>query len=277
MAASVNIWNINGTSPIGWQGGNPKFGDLARTSDGNIWMNIGDNQQASGWQLIGNGGELAVDQGLDVQEEGVNVVNKATKMNFIGADVTATGSGNTATVTVSGGGGASGTVLFNGTADLVHTDPGGSVSLIQTTGVGSPIIPANTLVDGSKIYIVVNGNILTSDGSSIAFNPNSFFYNINGNLAGGVDSYPAFVDNVPVSFRITIEFTFRNSTSSLVSGGAVQLQVVNPGSAIISHAFNTSSIVIDKTNPTTIDVFAGMPGTIVITTITSSVEVPKLA
>ena len=104
MATSVNIWNINGTSPTGWQGGNPKFGDLARTSNGNVWMNIGDNKQLSGWQLIGTQNQVDFDAGLEVSEEGSPVVTKALKMNFVGASVTATGSGDTATVNITGGG-----------------------------------------------------------------------------------------------------------------------------------------------------------------------------
>ena len=105
MAASVNIWQVNGTNPTGWQGGNPKFGDLARTSNGNVWMNIGDNKQLSGWQLIGTQNQVDFDAGLEVSEEGSPVVTKALKMNFVGASVTATGSGDTATVNVTGGGG----------------------------------------------------------------------------------------------------------------------------------------------------------------------------
>lgn len=66
MPAAVNIWEVTGTSPTGWSGGNPGFGDLARTSDGKVWMciNASNDRDAAGWQEIGGTSGLNVGGGM---------------------------------------------------------------------------------------------------------------------------------------------------------------------------------------------------------------------
>lgn len=109
MASAVNIWDVSGTSPAGYSGGNPNFGDMARTNDGNLWMFTGtDNRNPAHWQIIATqstGGE-GFEQGVDITDEGTGVVNNAKKINFVGANVTATsGTTSEAIVTITSGGG----------------------------------------------------------------------------------------------------------------------------------------------------------------------------
>lgn len=110
MASAVNIWSVNGTSPVGYNGGNPHFGDMARTNDGNLWMFVGtDNRNPAHWQIIAmqstSGG--SVEQGVDVKDEGNLIKNNAQTLNFIGGSVSASTSGSTVNINVSGGSSAS--------------------------------------------------------------------------------------------------------------------------------------------------------------------------
>ena len=74
---------------------------------------------------------------ITVQDEGSALSTAATTLNFVGAGVTASGTGATKTITISGGGGGGGTVDSAGTISLIQsTVDSAYVQLRQTSGGG---------------------------------------------------------------------------------------------------------------------------------------------
>jgi len=96
--SKVNTFRVNGISPVGIANV-PRFGDLAKTLDGNIWAYIGpepSNQTQDGyasakqnplnWQIIG---DTVFNEGVLIKEEGVLISEDyKTTLNFVGSDVT---------------------------------------------------------------------------------------------------------------------------------------------------------------------------------------------
>ena len=51
----TNIYKIKGNSPVGFSGGDPKAGDLAKTSDGKMWLyseGSGGSRNLSNWSPL---------------------------------------------------------------------------------------------------------------------------------------------------------------------------------------------------------------------------------
>ena len=75
---------------------------------------------------------------LTIQEEGVDLATDATTLNFVGAGVTASGTGATKTITISGGGGGSSTPADDD-IQVVYTVTGSGVYNFTGNGVDSSV------------------------------------------------------------------------------------------------------------------------------------------
>jgi len=141
--------------------------DTSGVADGSI---IKYNSTSSKW-------EIGTDQGgggasLTIQDEGSVLSTAASTINFVGAGVTATGTGGTKTITIPGGGSGGASVSYQnnapsspGTGDLWF-DTGTSGELYVYTG--SEWISTTGGADASFITVAFTG-----DGTATAFNTNA--------------------------------------------------------------------------------------------------------
>ncbi len=123
--------------------GSTKFGDSSgdiHQFTGSILVNgqISSSVEVSASSFHGDGSNLTnVSSPLIIKEEGSNITTSASSINFVGAFVTASNSGDDVTVTVNAGGGSGGTIGAaedeDGYSDGLFTD------FTTDTAVGTPI------------------------------------------------------------------------------------------------------------------------------------------
>ena len=89
--AGITIYGSQGDKTLTWDNGNSR---LAFSTDVYAPKYYGDGSNLQG-----------VVSGVTIQEEGSSLSTQATTLNFVGDNVTASGSGATKTITISGGGG----------------------------------------------------------------------------------------------------------------------------------------------------------------------------
>ncbi len=103
--------------------------------------------------------------GITVQEEGSSLSTAATTLNFVGSNVTASGTGSTKTITISGSGG-SGTPLTINTFEYTATAN-------QTTFSGSDANSATMSYTAGNIFVYLNGVLLVDTDDYTATNGTS--------------------------------------------------------------------------------------------------------
>tara|TARA_R100001460_G_scaffold29909_5_gene59254 strand:- start:6135 stop:7772 length:1638 start_codon:yes stop_codon:yes gene_type:complete len=102
--------------------------------------------------------------GVTVQEEGSSLSTTATTLNFVGSNITASGTGATKTITVSGGG--SGTPITINTYEYTATAN-------QTTFSGSDANSATLSYTVGNIFVYLNGVLLVDTDDYTATNGTS--------------------------------------------------------------------------------------------------------
>lgn len=117
-------------------------GEANLTFDGTTITLAGDmsgSGNISGSAFYGDGSKLTnVGSDLIVKEEGSNVTTAATSINFVGAFVTASNSGNDVTVTVNAGGGGGGTTTIGAAEDNSYAD-GLYTDFTNSTPIGTAV------------------------------------------------------------------------------------------------------------------------------------------
>ena len=104
---------------------------------------------------------------LTVADEGGDLSTAATKLDFVGSGVTASGTGATKTITISGGAGA-----LNDLSDVVNSSPTAGMSLVYngtnwvqaTTPVSQLLVTAN----GSSAYLFTGAGFPSTSGDNPA-------------------------------------------------------------------------------------------------------------
>ena len=103
--------------------------------------------------------------GVTVQEEGSSLSTTATTLNFVGSDVTASGTGATKTITISSSGGG-GTPITINTFEYTATAN-------QTTFSGSDANSATMSYTAGNIFVYLNGVLLVDTDDYTATNGSS--------------------------------------------------------------------------------------------------------
>jgi hypothetical protein len=191
---------------------------------------------------------MSTNAAVAVKEEGTTITNGVKSLNFVGAGVTATTSGDDVTVTVAGGGG-SGTVtsvaLSGGTTGLTVTGSPitttGTITLAGTlatanggTGQSSyavgDLLYASTTTALSKLADVATGNALISGGVGVApsWGKVGLTTHVSGTLptANGGTNLTSFTSGGVV---------YASSTSALTTGSAL--------------SFNGNTFSVNGTSP----------------------------
>ena len=135
-------------------------------------------------EIVGGSSGGVVGAGITVKDEGSPLQTAATTLNFVGAGVTATGTGAEKTITIDGG--SSGATTFleltdtpgsytsnkflavnsGGTAvEFVDAPSGGSTTIDIEDG-GSPVGSANTINFGTNLTASISNGTATITGSS---------------------------------------------------------------------------------------------------------------
>ena len=134
------------------------IGIITARSDINALGNIvGDNatnisgiNSVTATKFYGDGSELTgIISGITIQEEGSSLSNQATTLNFVGANITASGTGSTKTITVVAGAGGT----FAANAVGVHTT--------KLVGINTTTIAGAATSEGA---LQVTGNIAIVEG-----------------------------------------------------------------------------------------------------------------
>ena len=76
---------------------------------------------------------------ITVQDEGTPLTTDATTLNFVGAGVTASGTGTVKTITISGGGGGGGSSTFAGLTDTPASFTGGANKFVKVNSAGNAL------------------------------------------------------------------------------------------------------------------------------------------
>ena len=172
------------------------------------------NSGTARWEANAEGGGSS----LTVADEGSDLSTAATKLDFVGSGVTASGTGATKTITISGGAGA-----LNDLSDVVNSSPTAGMTLVYngsnwvqaTTPVGQLLVTAN----GSSGYRFTGAGFpsTSSDNPDLHLKKGQTYYFINN--SGG--SHP-----------------FRIQSTTGTGGTAYNTGVTNNGAssgAIIFH------------------------------------------
>ena len=168
---------------------------------------------------ISNGVLSADASAITVQEEGNSLSVAATTLNFVGGNVTATGTGATKTITVSAGTpsdlgiNATARVLYqagNGNTDIL---PAGNSGEILTSG-GSGVVPSWSTAATSGVTVQNQGTNLSTAGTTLNFTgPNV--------TASGTGA----VKTITLSPALDGRSTFTATTASLANNVAGNIEV----------------------------------------------------
>ena len=136
---------------------------------------------------------------LTIEDEGVALTTAATTLNFVGAGVTASGTGAEKTITISGGGGSGASSTFSLALSMLDSSGRTGTNVTTRLGVGDPVYydsdagywtGAVDSADGVASHVIVKYNTsgstfeiaqsgihdLDSDGSSPTFDANSYYF-----------------------------------------------------------------------------------------------------
>jgi hypothetical protein len=224
--------------------------------DGSLIISLSDGRELNVGEVVSQDvaekikviSTMSTNAAIAVKEEGTTITNGVKSLNFVGAGVTATTSGDDVTVTVAGGGG-SGTVtsvaLSGGTTGLTVTGSPitttGTITLAGTlaaanggTGQSSyavgDLLYASTTTALSKLADVATGNALISGGVGVApsWGKVGLTTHVSGTLptANGGTNLTSFTSGGVV---------YASSTSALATGSAL--------------SFNGNTFSVNGTSP----------------------------
>jgi len=150
-------------------------------TDSDVDTHLNQSNPTSGFVLSWNGSDYAwVAQSggsaLTVQDEGSSLATAATTLNFVGAGVTASGTGATKTITIAGGGGSAGTEYEE---FKINYATNGDISSISDTSSGVSSVSIDSATGGD---LTVNFTGYTTPPLSVMFygyNYPSNEYNMN--------------------------------------------------------------------------------------------------
>ena len=181
LNASINV-HLNQSNPtagyvLSWNGSDYAWVDNACYSNSDVDTHLNRSSAATGEILSWDGSDYAWTapaggSTLTVQDEGSTLSTAATTLNFVGAGVTASGTGATKTITIAGGGGSSfdqnlnttDSVTFAGVTTTNFTVNGSGT--VNFTGTEITLTASNrTKVSGSPFRL---GRITTAQRNAIS-------------------------------------------------------------------------------------------------------------
>ena len=181
LNASINV-HLNQSNPtagyvLSWNGSDYAWVDNAGYSNSDVDTHLNRSSAATGEILSWDGSDYAWTapaggSTLTVQDEGSTLSTAATTLNFVGAGVTASGTGATKTITIAGGGGSSfdqnlnttDSVTFAGVTTTNFTVNGSGT--VNFTGTEITLTASNrTKVSGSPFRL---GRITTAQRNAIS-------------------------------------------------------------------------------------------------------------
>lgn len=153
--------------------------------------------------------------GITVQDEGTSVGTLTSTMNFVGAGVTVTGSGDTKTVTIPGGG--------TGTAWI----EGGNTGPITIVPNGTEIVlsmPYSQYNRGSKVFVT----LVLSNGLSETY---EILTNVSGNIAANAETlkytkYARVGDRISSTLIGSLNTTTKTMHLSIENNESLNLEVM---------------------------------------------------
>ena len=155
---------------------------------------------------------------ITVQEEGTPLNIAATTLNFVGGNVTATGTGAVKTITVGGvsdlGINATARVLYqagNGNTDIL---PAGNSGEVLTSG-GDGVVPSWSTAATGGVTVQDEGNALSTAGTTLNFTGT----NVTASGTGATKT-------ITVSAALDGRSTFTATTASLANNVAGNIEVV---------------------------------------------------
>ena len=149
---------------------------------------LGGNLNLNNKYITGSGGGGGGISGIIVQDEGSSLSTTATTLNFVGAGVTASGTGATKTITISGGGGSgSGGVVSSGTFTATANNP----STLDTYAYDSAelvfeytvFVKHNTNYQTQKLLVMRDGTTVTSTQYGIMYS-NNLIVQLSASISG---------------------------------------------------------------------------------------------
>jgi hypothetical protein len=163
---------------------------------------------AGAWIRLANHSELG--GSLTVQDEGSPLATAATTLNFVGAGVTASGTGATKTITISGGGG-SGTLA--GLTDVDTTGVANDKILKYNSASSQWVIADDATAGGGTLGdLSVSGSTMSSSGTTITLDDNLV---VTGTISSTQAGAPVLTSASSISLQAT--------TKTIISNTALQL------------------------------------------------------
>ena len=214
-ASSVNAAGAVMNTDLGTKGGilvGDGSGDPSVLSVGtNTHVLTADSSTSSGvkWAAASGGGAA-----ITIQEEGSSLSTAAETINFVGANVTASGTGTTKTITVSGGG------------EVTVQDEGSALSTAATTlnFVGSGVVASGT---GATKTITISGG-----GGAVTTDFQYLELKAHNNTSGAFSAGPADYELVTKGTATAVDPG--QAAALMISIGGV-LQEPNTGTSIGSN------------------------------------------
>tara|TARA_B110000046_G_scaffold143904_1_gene150970 strand:+ start:5921 stop:6586 length:666 start_codon:yes stop_codon:yes gene_type:complete len=154
---------------------------------------------------VGGGGGSS----LSVQDEGSALATAATTLNFVGANITATGAGAVKTITVTGG---SATAL-DGLTD-VSTSGVTSGQVLKYNGASWAPAADATSGGGGLGDLTIGGSTISSSGATITLNDNVV---VSGTLTSSQAGAPIFTSASTLTLQATTRTTIANTPLKLHS------------------------------------------------------------
>jgi len=167
--------------------------------------------------------EINIGKKITVQDEGSTITNDVNQLNFTGAGVTASASGNNVTVNIAGGGGGSSFIIKNST-----DAPTNSVTIIELYSV---LIPANTFTVGDFLNYVIGFRRTGTTGNNISMR---CYINTSNSISGATQ-----LSNLGVTGTTTAYARFERT---LIIKSPTNTESVNTLSTFISDVTSTSSL-----------------------------------
>ena len=163
------------------------------------------------WIKLANHSELG--GSLTVQDEGSPLATAATTLNFVGAGVTASGTGATKTITISGGGGGSSTL-----AGLTDVDTTGVANdkILKYNSASSQWVIADDATSGGGTLgdLSVSGSTMSSSGTTITLDDNLV---VTGTISSTQAGAPVLTSASSISLQATTKTIISNTQLQLHS------------------------------------------------------------
>ena len=227
LVSGTNIKTINGSSLLGSgnitiSGGSGGGTDSATVSA--IILSDVDSAYVQARQTSGGGSSLTI------QDEGGTLSTDATTLNFVGAGVTASGTGSTKTITISGGGG-SGTVTYG---------TGAFTTFFFDADSGQTVFSGND-GRGNSLSFLDSSMILTLNGITLS-NPQDYTIDANANII--TLSQPAdSADELLVSILPTTGLADSNHIKSFIDSSYISARA---GFGVANAIFNDFKFIADS-------------------------------